>query len=90
MNWFTGQEEWDNGNVSTQSSSGEKKQDTSTTLLVSQDGSAEITGKLCQHVMVLIQWQVGADKAVMEHMVQVLETWLRRRGISIYTDRIRV
>jgi hypothetical protein len=53
---------------------------------VTHNSSAELTGKLCQHVMALIRWKVGADKAVMEHMVQALEEWLRRRGISIYTD----
>jgi hypothetical protein len=46
----------------------------------------DLTGKLCQHVMALIRWRVGADKAVMEHVVQALEEWLQRRGISIYTD----
>jgi hypothetical protein len=47
---------------------------------------SNLTGKLCQHVMVLICWKVGADVAVMEHMVQALEEWLHRRGIGIYTD----
>jgi hypothetical protein len=45
-------------------------------------------GKLCRRVLALIQWQVGADKAVSEHVVQVLEEWLHRQGISIYTDRL--
>jgi hypothetical protein len=53
---------------------------------VSHGSSAELTGKLCQHVMALIWWKVGADKAAMEHVVQALEEWLHRRGISIYTD----
>jgi hypothetical protein len=53
---------------------------------VSHNSSAELTGKLCRHVMALIQWKVGADIAVTEHVVWVLEEWLHRRGISIYTD----
>jgi hypothetical protein len=61
------------------------KQD-SGTRSVSHDSSTELTGKLCQRMMALIQWKVGADKAVTEHMVWVLEEWLHRRGISIYTD----
>jgi hypothetical protein len=50
------------------------------------DASAQLTGKLCRHVMALIQWKVGADRAVSEHVVQALEEWLHRWGISIYTD----
>jgi hypothetical protein len=46
----------------------------------------DLTGKLCRRVMALIRWKVGADKAVTEHVVQALEEWLQRRGISIYTD----
>jgi hypothetical protein len=55
---------------------------------VSQQGSPSLTGQLCQHVMAVVCWQVGTDKAVDDHMVQALEQWLRARGISIYTDRI--
>jgi hypothetical protein len=47
------QKEWDNG----------KEAD------LNQEGSAPLTGKLCWHVMALIWWQVGADRAVMEHVV---------------------
>jgi hypothetical protein len=54
---------------------------------VSHIGSAELTGKLCWHVMALIRWKVGADVAVTEHVVRALEEWLHRRGITIYTDR---
>jgi hypothetical protein len=53
---------------------------------VSQTGSADLMGKLCRCVMVLIWWKVGANVAVMEHVVWALEEWLHRRGISIYTD----
>jgi hypothetical protein len=53
---------------------------------VSHTGQSELTEKLCQRMMVLIWWKVGADIAVMEHVVWVLEEWLHRRGISIYTD----
>jgi hypothetical protein len=53
---------------------------------VSHAGQAELTGKLCRHVMALIRWKVGADIAVTEHVVRALEEWLCRRGISIYTD----
>jgi hypothetical protein len=53
---------------------------------VSHTGESELMGKLCQRVMALIRWQVGADIAVTEHVVQVLEEWLWRRGLSIYTD----
>jgi hypothetical protein len=48
----------------------------------------DLTGKLCWHVMALIRWKVGADKAVTERVVWVLEEWLRRQGTSIYTDRL--
>jgi hypothetical protein len=47
-----------------------------------------LTGKLCRRVMALIRWQCGADGAVDERMVRALEGWLRRRGISIYTDLV--
>jgi hypothetical protein len=53
---------------------------------VSHTGQSELTGKLCWCVMALIWWKVGADIAVTEHVVRALEEWLRRRGISIYTD----
>jgi hypothetical protein len=53
---------------------------------VSHTGSADLTGKLCQCVMALIRWKVGADVAVTEHVVWALEEWLCRRGINIYTD----
>jgi hypothetical protein len=66
------QEKWDNGNDQR----------------MSQGGSAELTGKLCWHVMALIHWKVGTDRAVMVYVVQVLEEWLHRRGISIYTDLV--
>jgi hypothetical protein len=52
----------------------------------SHEGSAELTGKLCRCMMVLIRWKVGANIAVTEHVVRALEEWLHRRGISIYTD----
>jgi hypothetical protein len=42
------------------------------TTSVSHVGSTDLTGKLCRHVMVLIWWKVGADKVVMEHVVQAL------------------
>jgi hypothetical protein len=51
-------------------------------------GSAELTGKLCHRVIALICWRVGADGAVTDHMVQAVEEWLHRRGISIYTDLV--
>jgi hypothetical protein len=50
--------------------------------------SAELTGKLCHRVMALIRWRVGADRAVMDHIVWALGEWLHRRGISIYTDLV--
>jgi hypothetical protein len=40
--------------------------------------NVELTGKLCRHVMALIRWKVGADKAMSKHVVWVLEEWLRR------------
>jgi hypothetical protein len=55
---------------------------------VSQQGSPSLTGRLCQRMMAVVHWQVGADKAVDDCMVQALEQWLCARGISIYTDRI--
>jgi hypothetical protein len=54
----------------------------------SHKGSVDLTGKLCWHVMALIWWQVGTDKAVNDCMVQALEQWLHRRWISIYTDLV--
>jgi hypothetical protein len=48
--------------------------------------NVDLTGKLCWCVM--IQWKVGANEAVMEHVVWVLEEWLHRREISIYTDLV--
>jgi hypothetical protein len=48
----------------------------------------ELTGKLCRRVMALIRWQCGADGAVDACMVRALEGWLRKRGISIYTDLV--
>jgi hypothetical protein len=66
------QKEWDNG----------KEAD------LNQEGSATLTGKLYWRVMALIRWQVGANRAVMEHVVQVLEEWLCRQGITIYTDQV--
>jgi hypothetical protein len=53
---------------------------------VSHDERATLTGKLCKRVMALIRWQCSTDTAVDDHMVRVLEGWLRKRGISIYTD----
>jgi hypothetical protein len=50
--------------------------------------SAELTGKLCRRVMALICWKVGADGTVTDHMVWVLEEWLHRHRISIYTDLV--
>jgi hypothetical protein len=47
-----------------------------------------LTGKLCQRMMALIQLRVGADEAVSDHVVWALKEWLRRRGITIYTDRV--
>jgi hypothetical protein len=55
---------------------------------MSQKGSAELTGKLCHQVLALICWKVNTNRAVMSHMVQMLEEWLHRRGISIYTDLV--
>jgi hypothetical protein len=53
---------------------------------VSHTGQSDLMGKLCRRVMVLIRWKVGANVAVMEHVVRALEEWLHRQGISIYTD----
>jgi hypothetical protein len=55
---------------------------------VTQTGNAELTEKLCQCVMVLIWWKVGTNKVMSEHVVWVLEEWLQRRGLSIYTDLV--
>jgi hypothetical protein len=35
-------------------------------------------GKLCQRMMALFWWKVGADVAVTEHVVWALEEWLWR------------
>jgi hypothetical protein len=56
----------------------------------SHDDCAIMTGKLCQRVMALIKWQCGMDKAVDNRMVWVLEGWLHNRGISIYTDLLKL
>jgi hypothetical protein len=37
------------------------------------------TGKLCRRALVLIWWQVGADKAVSEHVVWALEVAVQVR-----------
>jgi hypothetical protein len=55
---------------------------------VKPDDRAALTGRLCRHVMALIRWQCGVDGAVDDCMVRALEVWLRRRGISIYTDLV--
>jgi hypothetical protein len=57
---------------------------------VSHRGSTPLTEQLCWCVMAMIRWQMGADKAVDNRMVQALEQWLHRQGISIYTDRIQL
>jgi hypothetical protein len=51
-------------------------------------GSAELMGKLCQHMMALIWWKVGTDRALSEHMIWALEEWLCRQGLSIYMDLV--
>jgi hypothetical protein len=53
---------------------------------MSHEDQATLTGKLCKRVMALIRWQCGTDTAVDDRMVRALEGWLRKRGISIYTD----
>jgi hypothetical protein len=58
------------------------------TRAVHHGGGAELTGKLCCRVMALICWKVGADEAVTDHVVWMLEEWLHRHGISIYTDLV--
>jgi hypothetical protein len=62
------------------------KQNTATS--VSQDECSALTGKLCKRVLALIRWQCGADTAVDNRMIQALTGWLRKRGISIYTEMI--
>jgi hypothetical protein len=53
-----------------------------------QPSRSAMMGKLCKRVLALIKYKVGADGAVDEHMVQALEAWLQKRGISIYTDHV--
>jgi hypothetical protein len=36
--------------------------------------------------MALIKWKKGLDLRVTEKMIKELESWLQRRGVSIYTD----
>jgi hypothetical protein len=43
--------------------------------------------KLCKRALVLIKHKVGADLAVSDRMVRVLEEWLWRKGITIYTEQ---
>jgi hypothetical protein len=62
-----------------------KKRD-SGTAPVSHDECPALTGKLCKRVLALIRWQCSADAVVDARMVQALEGWLRKRGISIYTE----
>jgi hypothetical protein len=47
---------------------------------------SSITEKLCQQVMALFKWKKGMDTGITEDMVRALESWLQRRGVSIYTD----
>jgi hypothetical protein len=48
----------------------------------------EMMGKLCHRALVLIKHKVGADMSISDCMVQALETWLRTKGITIYTERL--
>jgi hypothetical protein len=45
-----------------------------------------ITGKLCQRVMALIKWKKGMVLEIDQRVMEGVEVWLYRRGISIYTD----
>jgi hypothetical protein len=45
-----------------------------------------ITGRLCQRVMALIKWKKGLMPDISQEVMGEVEAWLRRRGISIYTD----
>jgi hypothetical protein len=65
----------------------DKKRDSGTAPADQNERSA-LTGKLCKRVLVLIKWQCSADTAVDDRMVQALTGWLRKRGISIYTETI--
>jgi hypothetical protein len=60
----------------------------SATAPTDQLGHSILTGKLCKRALALIRWQCGADTAVDDRMVQALTGWLRKRGISIYTEAV--
>jgi hypothetical protein len=45
-----------------------------------------VMGKLCRWALALIKHKVGADGSVSEHMAWALGSWLRLRGITIYTE----
>jgi hypothetical protein len=56
------------------------------TSICSNGSGPDLMGRLCRRVLALIKYKVSADVAVSEHMVRVLEMWLQKRGISIYTE----
>jgi hypothetical protein len=58
------------------------------TSISDQSSRTALMGKLCKRVLALIKYKVSVDNAVDGHMVQVLEAWLCKRGISIYTDHV--
>jgi hypothetical protein len=45
-----------------------------------------LMGKLGRRVLTLIKHKVSADGSVSDCMAQALTTWLRQRGITIYTE----
>jgi hypothetical protein len=53
-----------------------------------KDINAQLMGKLCKWVLVLIKHKMGADVHVSDRMVRALKEWLRRHGISIYTESL--
>jgi uncharacterized protein (DUF3084 family) len=79
MNWTEGQDELARLECE---SEGLDSQVTQTTVSAQRINGSErdlsvLTGKLCRRVMVLIWWNVGANKAVNAHVVWALEGWLR-------------
>jgi hypothetical protein len=44
-----------------------------------------IMGRMCKRVAV-IRWKQGVDPGIDKGMMEDIERWLQRRGVSIYTD----
>jgi hypothetical protein len=81
LNQFENVEKWDNG-----TGAKTKKWDNRSINDV-EHITYGLMDKLCKCALVLIKHKVGTDLAVSDCMVRALEEWLRRKGITIYTEQ---